>query len=288
VLDHRPTLGAALALAEAVVARSAGVSAADDDPLRLDLPNLARDPGALPSADAVRMLAALYFAAELEQAGIVPIVEALAGSRDSLDLHSYESAARLDDFASHAHGWYDAQGRGGLYARLFGIGHGATNEAGALVNREFESLLASVCHALAQYGLATAGSALLESAVSQSAYGMLANLGPRALGNTKLAAGRLIAQLRAAVDVLRDPAVQQLVGARSLQATVVAILGSDAPDVQRLIDLGTSGQQVLAWLAAAVPQVSSGAAIVLGPADPVVASAAQWLRAAGADQQAAA
>ena len=193
MLQHRPTLGAALALAEQVVARGADVPGVDD-PLRLDLPNLVRDAGALPSADAVRILASLYFAAELEQAGVVPIAELLAGQRDSLDLHSYASAARLDEFASHEHGWYDQAGRAGLYARLFGMGPSATNEAGALVNREFQSLLASLCNALAQYGVATAGSVVLESAVSQAAYGLLSNLGPRALGNTQLAARRLVAQ----------------------------------------------------------------------------------------------
>lgn len=281
MLQSRPTLSSALALAAAVTDGGVSVPAADD-PLRLDLPSLVRDASALPSADAVRLLAALYFAAELEQAGVVPIAELLATERDSLDLRSYESAARLDGFASHEHGWYDHAGRASLYARLFGLGTAATNEAGTLVNREFQSLLASLCHALAGYGVTPAGSVVLEAALEQAASSLLANLAPRALGNTQLAARRLIAQLRAAVDILRDRAVEALVGARSLQATVVAILGSDAPDVQRLIDLGTNGQQVLTWLAATLPAVAGGT-IAIHAGDVAIGSATQWLRAAGVD-----
>jgi hypothetical protein len=286
VLLSRPTLGSALALAEAVVDAGVNVPVADD-PLRLDLPSLVRDSSALPSPDVVRLLGTLYFAAELEQAGVVPIVELLAAEKDTLDLRSYESAARLDRFASSEHGWYDHTGRASLYARLFGLGPAATNEAGTLVNREFQSLLASLCHALARYATEPAGSVVVQAGLEQATSSLLANLASRALGNTQLAARRLIAQTSAAVYILRDPAVEALVGARSLQATIVAILGADAPDVQRLIDLGTAGQQVLTWLATTVPTTADGSAGVLVAGAPVIGAAAHWLSAAGVDTPAA-
>jgi hypothetical protein len=282
VLHPRPTLGSALALAEAAVDGGVGIPTADD-PLRLDLPSLVRDSSVLPSADAVRLLGTLYFAAELEQAGVVPIVELLAAERDTLDLRSYESAERLDRFVSSEHGWYDHPGRASLYARLFGVGPAATNEAGTLVNREFQSLLASLCHALARCATDPAGSVVATAGLEQAASSLLANLASRSLGNTQLAARRLVAQASAAVTILRDPAVEALVGAHSLQATIVAILGSDAPDVQRLIDLGTAGQQVLTWLATTLPAVGGGGTIAVGPGDTAIAAAAHWLNAAGID-----
>ena len=101
-----------------------------------------------------------------------------------------------------------------------------------------------------------------------------------------MAARRLEDQVRQAVDVLRHPAIGALVGARTLQQTIVAVLGADAPDVQRLIDAGLTGQKVLLWLAAAVPRLGAagGREPLLTHGDPVPVTAALWLHAAGVDE----
>ena len=285
--NHRPpTLLHGLALAAAAVGpRAAGVPAGDD-PLRLDLPTLGPGSGDLPNAATVRVFASLYFAAELEQAGVVPIAELLVQERDTLNLTSYAAAAKLDDFATREHQWYDRSGRVQVYARLFGIGAGATNEAGALVNREFVSLFASLCQALDRYAELSAGAASiagLDSGVRTSAQALLANLALRGLGNTLLAARRLEEQTRYAVEILRDPAVCGLVGARTMQDTIIAILGKDAPDVQRLIDSGLNGQKVLEWLATALPRIAdeSPRVPVMTLDDPIAVNAGLWLRAVG-------
>jgi hypothetical protein len=294
-IGSAPTLLRGLALAADAVGPSADSVPAGDDPLRLDLPTLGPGSGDLPSAATVRVFASLYLAAELEQAGVVPIAELLAEQRDTLNLTSYAAAAKLDDFATRAHHWYDRPGRTQLYARLFGIGAGATNEAGALVNREFMSLFAGLCRALARFaeisgrGRGTAG---LDAGVRTSASMVLANLAPRGLGNTPLAARRLQDQVRHAVDILRDPAIGGLVGARTLQQTIINILGKDAPDVQRLIDSGLQGQAVLEWLATALPRIAddTGHVPVMTFDDRIAVTAALWLRAVGlgADTQRAA
>jgi hypothetical protein len=172
-----------------------------------------------------------------------------------------------------------------LNARLFGIGPGATNDTGTLANRDFGSLLASFCRALAVFAQVspTAGRATgIEAAAQESAQALLANLASRALGNTLLAARRIEDQVRRAVDILRDPAIGALVGARTLQQTILAILGKDAPDVQRLIDAGTNGQKVLVWLADALPRLSGrqpGPVMALN--DPIAVTAGLWLNAVG-------
>ena len=197
-------------------------------------------------------------------------------------MKSATAAQKLEDFATHEHAWFDRAGRTAVYARLFGTGPAATNEGAALVNREFQSLLASLCHALDRYGepIPTSSPAVIDAGLDEAASALLGNLGPRAGGSTMLAAQRLIAQLHAAIDILRDPDVQALVGAHSLQQTITNVLGSDAPDIQRLVDCGTAGQHVLEWL---VTRLHGGAAGPPAPSDPVLVAAAQWLRASGAD-----
>jgi hypothetical protein len=154
------------------------------------------------------------------------------------------------------------------------------------VNREFVPLFAALCKTLARYADTTVGgSAVAEASVRTGAQMLLENLAPRALGNTLLAARRLQDQAQRAVDILRDQSIGALVGARTLQQTIVNILGQDAPDVQRLIDSGLNGQAVLEWLATKLPQLS-GASSTLTPLDQHVALAAVlWLRAVGVDDQ---
>jgi hypothetical protein len=281
----RPTLFAGLELAlRAVGAAGAGVPAGDD-PLHLDLPSLGPGSGEAPDRSTVHVFASLYLACELEQAGVVPIAELLSQERDNLNVTSYAAAAKLDDFAGRAHQWYDRAGRVQLYARLFGIGPGATNDAGALVNREFVQLLGSFARALTASAGASAGRASLDAMLQESAQALLGNLEPRALGNTLLAARRIEDQVRHAVDVLRDGAIGSLVGARTMQETIVNILGKDAPDVQRLIDAGLAGQRLLGWLADAIPRLygTAAQAPLLSASDPIAVTAALWLRALGLD-----
>jgi hypothetical protein len=286
IVRERPTLLRGLALAADAVGPAAVDVPAADDPLRLDLPALHSGPSDYPSAATVRVFGALYLAGELEQAGVVPIAELLADERYSLNLASYEAAARLDDFATRRHQWYDRDGRVQIYARLFGIGPAAMNDAGALVNREFVPLLAGLCRAVAKYadaGYGNAGYGGLEAGAQIAAEAVLANIAPRALGNTVIAARRLNDQVRHAVDVLRDQSIGALFGAHTLQQVIVSILGKDAPDVQRLIDSGLAGQKVLEWLAEKVPGIADtrahGPLLTFG--DPIAVTAALWLHAAG-------
>lgn len=279
----RSTLLAGLALAAHVVRSGATGAPVGDDPLRLDLPALGPASGDAPAPSIVRLFGSLYLAAELEQAGVVPIVELLTQERDTLNLTSYEAAAKLDDFDARAHHWYDRASRVQLYSRLFGIGPSATNDAGTLANRDFVPLLASLCHGLVNYCTSTAAAdAELDATVREAAQALLGNLEPRGLANTVLASRRIEDQTRHAVDILRDPTIDMLVGAHTLQEAILNILGKDAPDVQRLIDSGLAGQKVLDWLAGALPALSSQAPLV-SPEDPVCAEAEQWLQAVGVD-----
>ena len=94
--------------------------------------------------------------------------------------------------------------------------------------------------------------------------------------------------MRHAVDILRDPAIGALVGARTLQQTILNILGKDAPDVQRLIDSGLErpeGARVARRRAAAA--LGNAASRVMTLDDPIAVTAVLWLRAVGLDAAAA-
>jgi hypothetical protein len=279
----RTTLQRGLAIAAEAVAPEADDGAGTDEGLRLDLPQLAVAPPVRDVAMA-KTLASLYLAAELEQAGVVPVAELLAENRDTLQVSSFDAAAKLDDFARRAHEWYDRNGRTALYARLFGTGPAAT--PGAAVNREFQSRLADLCHALARLVdvPAARSTSLVDASVWDAALLLLEQCFPTGSAPSALIAShRLFDQLRRAIDLLRDPAIEAVVGARSMQATIVTILGQDAPDVQRLIDTGLAGQGVLLWLfTVAMPKVADPARPPLAAGgDPIVVTASRWLQASG-------
>lgn len=281
-----------LALARACLNGPLALAFDADDPLRLDLPPLlGADSGGL-SPQALRAVAALYFQAELEQAGVIPVAELLVEARLQQAFGSVRVAEKLEAFAQRGRGrWYDRAHRQQLFARLFGTGPAATNDAGATVNREFEQRLAGLCLALARYAadlrFSSGASSGSEAAVRTAAVGLLSNLAPRQFGNT-LIAGRLIQEeLQAAIDLLNDPEVGALFGVRGLWPTLRQILGDQAPDLQRLVDRAQAGLRLIEWLAAALPQLTNSAGPLPLPEPSIFASAATWLQATGLDPAAA-
>jgi hypothetical protein len=254
------------------------------DPLRLDLPPLG-GAGAGATPDALRAMAALYLQAELEQAGIIPVAEMLAQSRTEQSMGSPHIAVKLEAYAERMHRWYDRPHRDQLFARLFGIGGGATNEGGNTVNREFQQAFATLCHAIVRYSddyrYSRWPSLAQESQVRQSALSVAMNLGARQFGNT-LVAGRLIQeQLQASIELLRDPDLGVLFQSQGLWATLRKILGPDTPDLDRLVSRGQSGLHLLNWLATVVAKLgdASDATPLLPPDSPAFGWAATWLQA---------
>src|SRR5262249_33287076 len=181
--------------------------AAGEAPLRLDLPPMLAGAGHAPDAATLRMMAALYLQAEMEQAGVIPVAELLAQSRRTLEVRGASASRKLDEFAERArHQWYDRQSRGQTFARLFGVG-ADPRDGGA--NRDFQQRLATLCFALTNYQRdyfwGQMPSPTREAALRESARLLLFNLGPRQYGNLPNAARLIQDQLRAAIDLLNDP-----------------------------------------------------------------------------------
>src|SRR5437016_1003284 len=111
MLNGRISLGESLRLVNGCLRPVLTVSLARvEDPLRLDLPPMLTAVGQAPDAEILRVMAVLYFQAELEQAGVIAVAELLAASRNTLEVRSTRVSRKLDEFAERGrHQWYDRQ-----------------------------------------------------------------------------------------------------------------------------------------------------------------------------------
>lgn len=275
-------LGESLAQA-AIAVRPYPPGTTPQDSLRLQLPPIdaGRD-GLIPSARVLRVIAALYLYAEHEQAGLIPVVEVLAASRDTLPIRSDVTAGKLEAFYQRERQWYDRSQRNALFARLFGLGPGS-DQGG---NHDFQRIFATFCLAVvtaaqsAQFGQP----GTFESArVSETALELLANLGAHQYGNTLTAAPMIHDQLAAAVDLLLDNGLQTAFETQGMWNLLQKIMGDQAPDFGRLSHRGQSGQRILDWLANALPQLAGSPprTPLIGAQAPVAVWASGWLEATG-------
>jgi len=262
------------------------VQAAQDDPLRLDLPGLIEPRGSSPSPDLLREMALLYHQAELEQAGLLAAAEAVAEARGAFSLPR-AAAHKLEELARQTREVPAARERALLFGRLFGLGPAATLDADVAENRDFQRLFASFCLGLLRYAAehrpGRQPGPLLEASLRRSATDLVLNLWPRANGHAVLEKDRIQRQLRRAVDALSDPAIGAALGSRGLWGTLRRVLGDAAPDLGRILARAESGAPLLTTLAGLLPELAadrSGRPLL--PADsPAYAQAARWLDATG-------
>jgi hypothetical protein len=293
--DRWTELGQALALAtDALYEMPAGLAfSAAEDPLQLDLPPLGGTGSEYSlSAPALRLMAALYMDAELEQAGIIPVAEMLSQARDNLRLPDQAGMALLEDFALRSQHWYDRPRRDQLFVRLFGIGQGTGGGSEATANHDFLRRLAALCAAIAAYGSAAAPGRtpdyMTDAAVRYAGADLLANLGPRQFGNTLIAGQTIQDQLQAAIAVLSNRSIAASIGGQGFWDTLRIVLGSQGPDLGRLTARAQNGIRVLNWLASVIPQLDPGTANtqpLLPPGSPVIGWANAWLVATGLDAE---
>jgi hypothetical protein len=252
------------------------LAAAGADPLRLDLPPL---PGARAAPEALRAFGALYFAARLEEMGVLAAAEWLVAERALLRVPPV-TAAKLEDAARRQTRAFPRERRVQLFARLFGLGAGTTVDP-ANSNARFEPMLAALCSAIVVAGPRRLAPVDRDAvAVARAGLDLAATAGLAYSGGVGLAVAPINEQLQRAIEVISDGGIGGLVGARGFWPTLRALLAPNVPDLRRLLDCGRHGQRVLRWLADASPNLESApAAVELVP--DAVASAAAWLGAMG-------
>jgi hypothetical protein len=231
-------------------------------------------PGAPRPEDRAQLQAAgpLYFASELEAAGLLPTAELVAGlfASGAINQPLGPSAQLLHAFWRGRRERLDGKERSALFARVIEAPH-------------FDRLMAALCEAL----VAQAGNADLHAQVelSVAAQSLGEFLSQRVDAMASLAVRDIVDSINAGLGFLRDRLLQTAFGVPSLWQLVAvagAVHGQSAAAVQRHVEQGRAGQTVLLWLAGhyseATPRLDAAQ-----PEDVEVIGAAQrWLSGQGA------
>jgi len=239
----------------------------------IDLPPLAPETVV---AEQVGVAAVLYWCREVERAGVLPLVEALAQQigRGALALPVGASAQHLMQFWRRGEHRFTAAEREALYARMFPGGRGSG----------FDERLELLAEWLVRIGRERAdrGITHLQARAGQAALMLAQELSERAVGITAFAARDIVAQIRRALEVLRDPELLHALGGgtpwRIVQRWAPRLLGRDV-DVVAHVTRAESGLELLRWLAASAPDVPAAARGVARE-HPIIRSAETW-RSAG-------
>lgn len=252
------------------------------DPLSIDLPPIM---GGDLSPAALTSLGALYLFAELDQAGVIVAVEALVDARADLSLRDDRSAEELDRFALDARGFPGRAEREAIYARLFGMGGQPSLASSA--NHDFPAQMAAICTAVVHLAedmrlsakAPSAGMyAPLQYAVQQLVQGLALHAGADVTYRTQ----RIHTMLQRALSILAMDGITSYFGAHNAADVVQTILAGQGRNLGSAQRSGLAGQQIILACGRALARGGSPAALVSGPNDAIVASAAQWLAESGA------
>ena len=200
------------------------------------------------SADQIRAYAALYYYGELEGTGLMTVAELLAEDRDVMGVRDEALYRALDGLSRSMRGeWYPAERRQMIFGTMLGLERSDGIRA-ALVN---------LCQVIAQFeqGMAYGGNNYgMAARLDMAADATLRVITSRAAMGLERAAQLLNHQLRAAIEVMQNPALHRRVGARDmwgfLQAVAVPAQGS-LPDLGRAVRRAQAGSALIAALATA-------------------------------------
>ena len=215
----------------------------------------------------LRAVAALFWAMEVDAAGVIEFVEALAeGTR----LGRFEFD--LGHAQSRLYEWHRRRGerltlpeRLALYDRLFGV-------------EEAREGLAALVAVLCQIDVQPLRAPPPMARVNVIAQQLATTLSSRSAGITAFAAREIVDSIREALEILHSPDLLAVFGRRS---THDVLASAGAVVVGRPLDPGThferarAGQQILSWLADVALQLEAGQ-VSVAPTDPVVHAANAW------------
>ena len=267
-------LALALRTAQAGLATRVRAMAAAGDPLRLALPPLPAGPAVTPGADVLAAYAALYLHAELEEAGVLPTVEALAEQRYSLSLQDRATMARIERFALSARDHPGHAERALVFGRLFGIGGGRGEDARLDFMQRLLRLATAAVRADLERGRLGGQAGLASQAAWQAAaQDLLALVAAHPAGWLVQCARRIHVRSLQAFAILGDAGLMRRLLARSPWESLGKLLPEEgAPQRDAAARRGAAGQALLR----ALPATASA----LPDADTVQA-AVRWLVASG-------
>jgi hypothetical protein len=242
----------------------------------IDLPPLRS--GALIGSQ-IRVVATLYWARELEEAGILPFVESIAqGVISGTWLAPIGAAIHpLVAFARRRDQRFTRPERQALFDRLFGGINGGGDD--------FDRALRAFAEAVAAIGREPAdqGIAHLEARAAETGrtVGTIASSG--GVGVAGFAARDIVEQIRTALGLLQHPDLSRALGGggpwQILMRHGQAALGR-ALDVMRRLSRARAGLALIEWIAREADGIERGRSRILRQA-PIVSAAETWLAASG-------
>lgn len=232
----------------------------------IDLP-----PGAPNVQDQAQLQAAapLYFASELESAGLLPTAELVAGlfASGAITQPLGPTAQLINAFWRGRRERLDANERNAIFARVVEVPH-------------FERLMGALCEAIVAQS--EARDMRKDVVLETTAQGMGEFLAQRVDAMAAIAANDIVENINVALAFLRDRLVQTAFGVNTLWSLVSiagAAQGQGASSVRNHVERGRAGQTVLLWLAAHYTEQTPQ----LDPANPgdveIIAAAQRWLSA---------
>jgi hypothetical protein len=234
-----------------------------------DLPPLT---GASVEAGQLRSVATLFWAKEVDAAGLLDFVDALAEGlvTGRLLLPLERGADKLAEYWRGRHERFDAGERQALFLRVFG-----DERAGDTVTNNLERLVAS----LAAIGVTLDAGAHVLAQVGVLGLEVAEQLSERSAGITAWAARDIVAQIKSTLALLEDREIAGPLGGSNawtlirLQSPMVLGHPIDPePHLQR----ARAGLEIIQWLAQVATGLGAGGGLRLSPGDPVVRAAATW------------
>lgn len=229
----------------------------------------------------IRVSGVLYWAAELEEAGLLPFVEALAeGVATGAVMEPLGAAVHdlIGFWRSREHRFTAAERRA-LFARVLGDPSLAAGDA-------VEPLLAALVETLRALGRQRAdlGTASLEARAAVQAQELGSVLSNRGVGMAGFAARDVVAQVRAALAVLRSADVMRAMGGGNpwmIVARHAPRFLRRAVDPERHLGRAQAGMRIMGWIADEAARLDAGAVRITRGAQ-VVHDAEAWSAATGA------
>lgn len=220
----------------------------------------------------LRAIASLYLLSQLEHASLLPAVELLASmaANGGIQANLGSASEKLMQFWLHRHERFSTEERHHLFDRLF--------------NSDFDNFMIDLCEALYKLdeGALRPGSSnpLEQAKVRTLAQQLSEHLLNQTTGESAFAANDILAVVRAATDILKDPQVEHAFGAHTVWSTVQAIFkrySVSSEDPVPYVTRGKAGLTILAWLAEARDQLSDSGRPLVGLDNPVIPAAVDWL-----------
>ncbi len=228
----------------------------------------------------LRAIASLYLASEMENVGLIPAVETLAGLVRSGAFGVDVGAATplLLNFWQNRNQRASRDEREHCFGGLFGEGAGRDS---------FIDTMLALCEAL--YKLdenasnANYGGMSQQMRVRSAASRVLGTLLASAGGITVFLAQEILQSLREAIAILKQPNLLAALGGRDVWTAVERIdrlAHTPRRNARLYVQRGRAGMTVLTWLAEAAPLLDKQSNALVKLDHPVIGAALDWMQAA--------